>query len=336
MVKRIRINLEQIAEQANLVLALHKAARGKRHRDQVSRFLRQAEKNLNQLARDILDGSMPYGDFRSFTIHDPKRRIIHAACFEDRVFHHAVMNLAGPILERAMLPTSFACRPGLGVHRAADAVQRHIRRFGWYGKIDIDSYFACIDHGILLAILMRRFKGGAFEAQLQRILACYRTESGKGLPIGSLTSQYFANYYLDGLDRLLDAMPEVCAHVRYMDDIVWWCDDRQQVKVVLQRVQEWLREQRQLVVKPVWQIQRSQQGIRFCGYRILPGVMRMSLRRKRRYQQRRQYWEQQYLRGAITPAQLQTAYAAVHAITQGTDSAGWRKRNLLHHPAPVV
>ncbi|MCB1949535.1 reverse transcriptase domain-containing protein [Nitrosomonas sp.] len=334
--KRVRINLEQIAELSNLALALHRAARGKRYRDQVSRFLQQAERNLNQLARDILDERMPYGDFRSFIIHDPKRRTIHAACFEDRIFHHAVMNQAGPTLERAMLPVSFACRPGLGVHRAADAVQRHIRRFDWYGKIDIDSYFACIDNGILLAILMRRFKGDAFEAQLQRILACYNTIPGKGLPIGSLTSQYFANYYLDGLDRLLDAMPQVRAHVRYMDDVVWWCDGGQQVKIVLQRVQEWLTEQRQLAIKPAWQIQKSKHGILFCGYRILPGVMGMSLRRKRRYQQRRRYWEHQYLQGLITPVQLQTAYAAVHAVTHGTDSEGWRKMNLLQHPAPVV
>lgn len=334
--KRVRINLEQIAEHSNLTLALHKAARGKRYRDQVSRFLQQAGKNLNRLAWNILDGRMPYGDFRSFIIHDPKRRTIHAACFEDRIFHHAVMNLAGSVLERAMLPVSFACRPGLGVHRSAHAVQQHIRRFGWYGKIDIDSYFARIDHTILLTILMRRFKGSAFEAQLQRLLVCYHTEPGKGLPIGSLTSQYFANYYLDGLDRLLAAMTEVRAHVRYMDDIVWWCDDRQQVKAVLQRVRDWSGEQRQLTIKPAWQIQQSKHGILFCGYRILPGVMRMSLRRKRRYQQRRCYWEHQYLQGLITPAQLQTAYAAVHAVTHGTDSAGWRRKNLLHHPAPVV
>ncbi len=295
--KRIRISLEQIAEQANLTLALHKAARNKRHRDQVHRFLQQAEQNLNRMAHDILYGRIPYGVFRSFIIHDPKQRTIHAACFEDRIFHHAVMNLAGPVIERAMLPNSFACRPALGVHRAADTVQQNIRRYGWYGKIDIDSYFACIDHEILLSILLRRFKGKAFEAQLQRLLACYHTQSGKGLPIGSLTSQYFANYYLDGLDRLLNALPQVRAYVRYMDDAVWWCDDKQQVKQVLRRVQGWLYEQRQLIIKPAWQIQRSRQGINFCGYRILPGVMRMSMRRKRRYQQRRLYWEGQYLQG---------------------------------------
>ena len=173
--KRIRIDLEQIASHANLTLALHKSASGKRHRDQVSRFLQQAEKNLNQLAQAILDDRMSYGDFRSFIIQDPKRRTIHAACFEDRVFHHALINLAGPVLERAMLPTSFACRPALGVHRAATTVQQSVHRYGWYGKLDIDSYFACIDQDILLSILLRRFKGQAFETQLQRLLSCYHS-----------------------------------------------------------------------------------------------------------------------------------------------------------------
>ena len=334
--KRTLITLEDIAERANLSLALHKAGRGKQQREQVSQFLQQANSHLNQLASAILNAQMPYGRFREFTIHDPKKRIIHAACFEDRIFHHAVINLAGPVIERAMLPTSYACRAGLGVHRAAESVQQSIRRYQWYGKIDIKSYFACIDHAILLDILLRRFKGTDFTLQLQRLLDCFHSEPGKGLPIGSLTSQYFANYYLDGLDRLLNDMPEVRAHVRYMDDIVWWCDSKHGVKQVLQHVQDYLTEQRQLTIKSDWQIQRSLQGISYCGYRILPGVVRLSLRRKRNYQKLRLYWEGQYQEGTITATQLQSCYAAVHAILQGTESASWRKQNLFHHPPLAV
>ncbi len=334
--KRVRIGLEEIVGRANLTLALHKAARCKRHRNQIARFSQHADTNLNRLAADILDTRLPYGRFRAFTIRDPKRRIIHAACFEDRVFHHAVINLAGPVLERAMLPTSFACRPGLGVHRAADRVQQCIRRYAWYCQIDISGYFASIDHGILLSVLLRRFKGDAFVRQLQRLLDSYHHQPDKGLPIGSLTSQYFANYYLDGLDRLLDGLPQVTAHLRYMDDIVWWGDDKQQVKQVLQQVQENLRDQRQLQIKPAWRLQRSAQGINFCGYRILPGVIRLSTRRKRRYQQRRLYWERQYALGNIDAIQLQTAYAAVHAILQGADSSAWRRQNLYHHPPIMI
>jgi retron-type reverse transcriptase len=330
--KRVHISLEQIADRANLTLALHKAAQGKRHRTQVSHFLQHAEANLNQMAMDIFDGKLPYGHFRAFTIHDPKRRTIHAACFEDRIFHHALINLAGPVLERAMLPTSFACRPNLGVHRAAGRVQQCIRRYAWYCQIDISNYFANINHEILLAVLLRRFKGDEFSQQSQRLLDSYHHEPGKGLPIGSLTSQYFANYYLDGLDRLLDGLPQVRAHVRYMDDVVWWGDGKQQVKQVLQQVQAYLHGERQLHIKPAWKIQYSTHGISYCGYRILPGAVRLSVRRKRRYQQRRLYWERQYQLGRITANQLQTAYAAVHSILQGTNSSAWLRQNLHHHP----
>lgn len=334
--KRTLIKLETIAERSNLALALHKAARGKQHRDQVRLFFRQTNRNLNQLAEDIVNARMPYGRFRKFTIHDPKQRVIHAACFEDRIFHHALMNIAGPVLEQAMLPTSFACRTGLGVHRAADHVQQAIRRFNRYAKIDIKSYFANIDHDILLKVLQRRFKGNDFNLQLQRLLESYHVEPGKGLPIGSLTSQYFANYFLDQLDRLLDGLPAVQAHVRYMDDIVWWCDSKSELKQVFQQVQAYLIESRQLEIKPNWQVQQSKIGISYCGYRILPGVLRLSLRRKRSYQKRRLYWEAQYQQGHITATQLQTCYASVHAILQGAESKAWRQHNLRLHPAISV
>ncbi len=334
--KRTTISLEDIAEYQNLSLALYKAAKGKRQRRPVADFLCDAEGKLNRLAGDIRRGVMPYGRFRAFTIHDPKKRLIHAACFEDRIFHHALINLAGPVLERAMHPTSFACRPAMGVHLAASLVQRNIRRYSWYGKIDIAAYFAKIDHQAAMSVLLRRFKGEAFEGQLWRVVDGYHCSPGKGLPIGSLTSQYFANYYLDSLDRLLNDHLAVRGHVRYMDDIVWWCDDKRQVNRVLHDVRDYLYQQRGLEIKPNEQVQRSRQGISYCGYRILPGTIRLSARRKRRYQQRRIYWEQCYRLGAITAQQLQTAYAAVHAVTHGTDSRGWRQKNLCLHPPLTV
>lgn len=330
--KRAHISLEAIAERSNLLLALHKAAHGKRHRPEVADFLGDMDANLNQLAVDILVGRLPYGEFRSFHINDPKPRLIHAACFPDRVFHHALMNHASPVLERAMLLTTYACRPNMGVHKAAQAVQRHLRQYPWYAKIDVDAYFASIDHGLLLNVLLQRFKGAELIPQFQRILASYQRKPGRGLPIGSLTSQYFANYYLDGLDRLLANSPLVCAHIRYMDDVVWWGRDKVSTDTMLQQVRHYLHHERGLSVKPNVQIQRSQQGITYCGFHITPGTIRLSRRRKRRYQERRQYWEQRYLHGDISADELQTAYAAVHAITQGTDSLAWRQENLRRHP----
>jgi hypothetical protein len=330
--KRIRIDLEDIAEQKNLTLALHRAARGKRLRPDVAAFLARADSALNQLNHDILARRMPLGRFRSFQILDPKKRMIHAACFPDRVFHHAVMNQAGPVLERAMGPNSFACRPGMGVHKAVRKVQKNLQKYSWYVKIDIKGYFADIRHDLVLQVLLRRFKGQEFRLQLQRILDSYATAPNMGLPIGSLTSQYFANFFLNDLDQLLDNDQRVRAQVRYMDDIVWWTDSKKTAKAVLRDVDCWLRELRGLTIKNTVQIQPVKQGITWCGFRVCQGTIRLSRRRKRNFQQRRRYWEQLFLDGRIDELQLQAGYTAVQAITAGTDSRGWQRENLHRHP----
>ena len=336
MVKRTRILLAEIADRHNLVLALSRAARGKRDRENIRHFLVNADKHLNRLARDILAARMPHGIFRTFHIFDPKKRLIHAACFPDRVFHHAVMNLAGPVFERTMVDHCYACRPGKGVHRAVHQVQKNLRRYSWYVKVDINGYFSSISHSRLLNILRRRFKGKEILQQFERIVACYHSTPGYGLPIGSLTSQYFANYYLDGLDRLLETDSSVRAMVRYMDDIVWWCDTKHEARQVLQQVQRYLDTERGLAVKPAIQILRSSQGISYCGFRILPAIMRMSRRRKRNFIRKRLEWEQHYRAGRITGIQLQNGVAAVYAIARGTDSLAWCRENLRRYPPPDV
>ncbi|MCH9698806.1 MAG: hypothetical protein K0U68_11950 [Gammaproteobacteria bacterium] len=330
--RRVHISLDSIATLGNLFQAYHLAARGKRQRVDVRRFERHLDQRLTQLGEDIRDQRLPFGRYRVFRIHDPKPRLIHAACFEDRVFHHALMNLAGPVLERAMTSTSYACRPGMGVHRSVSKVQQHLKAGGWFVKTDIDGYFANISHQRLLLLLMRRFKGCQCEAQFQRIIQSHVSRPGQGLPIGSLTSQYFANYYLDGLDRLLAAQPEVSASVRYMDDTIWFCRERESARYTLQLVRDWLACERGLTLKTTVQIQPADWGVSWCGYRILPDVVRLSRRKKRRFQQLRQNGERRFLRGEMNACQLQTAYSAVHAMTAHTSSLAWRCKNLSMHP----
>lgn len=334
--KRNAIDLESIAYYDNLILAFHKAARGKHYRQDVQKFLLTFDQNIHRLSLAILTESMPYGHCRAFYIYDPKKRLIHAACFEDRIFHHAVMNIAGEVIERAMSPNSYACRPDKGVHKAGRQVQKNLQRYAYYVKIDISAYFEKVNHACLLQILNRRFKGRAFIRQLQRIIQSYESSFQCGLPIGLLTSQYFANYYLDGLDRYLEVHSKVRAYVRYMDDIIWWCDSRQTAQKTLLEIKDWLQHQRHLEVKPNIQIQASKQGVTYCGFRLTPGAIRLTRRLKSRYQQRRQYWENLYLQGIINASQLQNLYASVQAMTANTDSREWRRKNLQLHPALQV
>lgn len=274
---------------------------------------------------------MGYGKFRSFYIHDPKKRLIHAACFKDRIFHHALMNRCGETFERAMVDNTYACRMGKGVHKAVQHVQKHLHAYPWFVKIDIDGYFAAIHHQRMHEVLMRKFKGDEIHQQFWRVLKSYQTtptQRGYGLPIGSLTSQYFANYYLDGLDRWLNEDSRVKASIRYMDDVIWWCESKAIARQMLTEVRDYLTQQRQLKVKPTVQLQPSKQGVLYCGFRVSQGTLRLSRRRKKRFQQRRLFWENEYTQGRISSLQLQNVYAAVHSITIGTDSLQWRRKNL--------
>jgi hypothetical protein len=150
-------------------------------------------------------------------------------------------------------------------------------------QVDIAGYFPSIDHAVLRAQLARRFKGHAFLALLDRIVAAGAVTPGKGLPIGALTSQHFANAYLGPADRLLESLPGVHGPVRYMDDIVWFCASRSEARHSLTALRACVEGELKLRLKDAIVIRPSADGLRFCGCRVLPGVVLPGQRRWRRY-----------------------------------------------------
>lgn len=192
-----------VADPANLRLAFWKAAKSKRAKADCRAFQDQLDQNLTALRAELLLGHVAIGGYHTFTIQDPKQRTICAASFPDRVLHHALMNVCEPVLERAAIFDSYACRKGKGqqaaVHRAASYARRH----EWFLKMDIRKYFDSIGHAVLRGLLHRKFKDAGVMDLFDRILASYQTAPGRGLPIGNLTSQHFANFYLAPLDRFI-------------------------------------------------------------------------------------------------------------------------------------
>jgi hypothetical protein len=201
--KRTAIRLKEIASWHNLTHAVERAARGKRYRPEVRAFLDHFDRNIATLQVQIFDGTVPLGIMTRFQIRDPKPRVIHAPCFRERVLHHAIIAYVGPVLERALVDDTFACRTGKGTLAAVRRCQQHVRRFPWYAKLDVRKYFASVDHEILKQQLCRRFKPRELLELLDRIIDAYSEAPGRGIPIGALTSQVFANFYLNPLDRFL-------------------------------------------------------------------------------------------------------------------------------------
>ncbi len=334
--RREHVALESLAARDNLLLAVARAARGKHARPPVARYLAHMEQHLTQLAADILSNRAPQGRARQFIIHDPKRRTIIAACFADRVLHHAIINVSGERFERLLVPTSFACRPGKGVHAAVRYAQSQLQRWPWCVHVDIANYFGSIDHSTLNGLLARLFKGPGFLALLSRIIAAGDVgATGQGLPIGALTSQYFANAYLAGADRALQAMPGVCAAMRYMDDILWWSPSRHAAQATLAALRDVLWQTCRLRIKDGVHLGRSQQGLKYCGFRVKPGVVLASSRKLTRYRRTCQHLARVWHTGQTSEVLLQRAYDARLATLQGAQTLGFRHRLHAEQDARV-
>ncbi len=329
--KRSSVSLEDIADWANLTQAANRAALGKRDRVEVREFFADLHGNLSLLRRGILADTVNVGHARSFAIRDPKPRVIHAPCFRERALHHAVMNRIGPVLERSLVDDTYACRVGRGALAAVSRCHQHVQRFQWWAKLDIRQYFASIDHRVVLKQLSRKFKSEELLAFLYRIIDAYG-EDRRGLPIGALTSQCLANFYLGPLDRFLSEQRQVCGMVRYMDDFIFWGNSRREVSATDAACRAFLRNELKLEAKPNRQINRSSGGVTLCGFRVFPGTIRLAQSRMRRFRHGKRKWERRWLAGEISSRELQRGYDAVHAITLHADADQWRRQLAMDSP----
>jgi len=328
--KRTRITLAQVTHLDSLYLATYRAAKGKRQRQEVQHFLRNLPSELMQLNHLIDQQHGPLGEYRCFTIRDPKTRLIHAADFRYRVLHHAMMAHAGPCLDQVLLPSVFACRINKGVHKAVQYVQQQLRRFPFFVQIDIDGYFPSIDHGLLNQQLSERIKGQEFLNLCQRVINSYEFSPGKGLPIGSLCSQYWANLYLNGFDRFMLETQNIGAYCRYMDDIIWWCPTRQEAVQTLRVAREYLKQRRCLTVKAGAAIAKSKEGASYCGFEIRQGVIHPSRRKRQSYQWKIVEALDDYQANKLSELELQCRLNQAHAVLAHTESEAWRQHVLAY------
>ena len=279
--KRTGNLIEQIVSLDNLYLAYQKASKGKQGKLEVRTFAEHFDDNISRLRSEILDGSIAIGAFRYFTIHDPKERVISAAPFRDRVLQHAIMNVCHPYFDRTLIDTTYATRKGKGVYAALEKAVWATTRYEYTVKLDVRKYYDSIDHSILKARLRRLFKDKALLSLLDKIIDSYSVTEGKGLPIGNLTSQYFANLYLSDLDHKAKELWHASVYIRYMDDILIAADDKPCLKACVDHMAQTARLLQLTFKPPVWR--NAKCGQNFLGYKVLPYRYTLSGRSKRRF-----------------------------------------------------
>jgi len=284
-VKRYGGLWEQVVSWDNLLLAARKARRGKRDRAAVQRFEFDLERQLLSLHRELLDGVYRPGGFITHWISRPKARLISAAPYRDRVVHHMLMNVLEPILDRRFHPHSYACRRGKGTHAAADRLQMLMRRFRYVVQFDVRKYFPSIDHQILKGMFRRLIKDGRVLGLMDMIVDNSNPQEDmteyfpgdtlfspqgrrRGLPIGNLTSQWFANWYLTELDYYVTNGLRIGGYVRYCDDFLVLHDDRAVLADVVSKVRAFLRGVRLLSHEDREAVRPTSAGAAFVGYRL--------------------------------------------------------------------
>ena len=330
--KRSRVTLGDVAEFGNLTQAFWRAAKGKRNRPDVQAFGANLNAEVAALGDDIRAGTVSVGRFRQFRIFDPKPRVIHAPVFRERVLHHALMAKVGPVLDRALIDDTYACRVGKGTLAAVHRAQHHARRHPFFVKIDVKAYFDSIGHQKLLSLLKQRFRDLGLLELCVRMIRAYSVKAGRGLPIGALTSQHFANAYLGSLDRFLLERMKVRGYVRYLDDAVWWCESRAAAKASLAAVRAFVPETLGLTLHDDAYVQGSTRGLSFLGFRVYPGRLHLSKRRRARFRAARRAWETAHTLRLIDAEQLQRGMDSALAIVQHADARSFLREEWLRRP----
>jgi retron-type reverse transcriptase len=301
--KRISNLWPQVTSWENLLASAHAAARGKRPRPDVARFLHELESNLCALQRELEEGTYRPGAYRTFWIHDPKSRQISAAPFRDRVVHHALTRVLEAVFEPRFMDFSFASRKGFGQHRALKKARNACQRYRYVLKCDIRKYFPSIDHAILKDLIRRAIKCRRTLELVDRIIDGSNEqeeviqyfpgdslftpfERRRGLPIGNQTSQFFANVYLNPLDHFALRELRPALYLRYVDDFVLFGDDKRELGSMADRIREFLNTLRLSPHERKFHIYCCAGGVTLLGWRLLPHQARLArpnvLRMRRR------------------------------------------------------
>jgi len=315
---RIYKNLfDEIVSTENLFLAWDKFKNGKRNKKDVRLFEWNLEENIFSLNRDLKNKMYKHGAYHSFSIKDPKPRNIHKAQVRDRILHHAVFRILNPIFEPGFISASFSCREGYGTHKGVQYLQDTLRKATQNGRVscfalkcDIKKFFDTIDHDTLLGILKRKIKDDNTIWLLKQIISSFSSNYSllgieKGVPIGNLTSQLFANIYMGELDQFIKHNLKVKYYLRYTDDFIILSENKKYLKNIIPQIVSFLQDELRLKIhKEKTIIQKTSQGVDFLGYVVFNKYKLVRTKTKRRMTKKFKLKIEQYQNGVIPKKSL--------------------------------
>lgn len=332
--------VEAMADYANVQKAYNKARKCKRYRKDVLLFTKDKEDNLETVRNDILGLSYEPSEYRYFKVYEPKERQIMALPFYDRVVQHAINNVLEPIFNQRFIFHSYACRKTKGMHAASDTLQEWLYEWQKFHpdqplyaiKADIHHYFQSINHDVLKAEIRKVIKDAGALVLIDKIIDHNgQMPDGVGIPVGNLTSQLFANIYLNRLDQYIKHTLGAKYYMRYMDDFILLSPDKEQLRRWLADIERFLRDELKLELNPKTTILAAKNGIDFVGYKhrathrkVRPDSVKRIKKTIKKYES-----------GKITKEQLQKSIASWTGHAGHADSYNLQKKVIALADAAI-
>lgn len=333
----------------NLYVAWEHARSKKRYRDDVMIFNRNYEERLIDIQNRLIYETYEIGKYHTFYVYEPKKRLIMSLPFEDRIVQWAIYQQLFPLYEKAFIEDSYACRVGKGTHKAADRLQYWLRQTDrkpkryYYLKMDISKYFYRVDHEILMEILGHRIKDNSLLNLLRKIINSEDMHFGlplgkepdevdtadrlgdKGMPIGNLTSQMFANIYLNEVDQYAKHELRLHYYIRYMDDIIILHHDKRYLAEVKELIEVFLDEKLRLNLNQKTAIRPCSTGIDFVGYRIWATHRKLKKKSAVKIKRSMKRYVRKVEAGEESREKMNRAIASYRGVLQHCDSYGLRQ-----------
>jgi len=281
---------EKIISLENLLAAWREFKRGKTSKLDVLEFYSTLEESFFELHETLREQTYQPAPYQDFFIADPKLRHIHKAIIRDRVVHQALFRILYPDFDKTFIHDSYSSRVGKGTHagvrqlaRYANKITANHTRPAYALKCDIKKFFDSIDHIILFRLLQKRIRDPEALRLVRTLIESFEVAPGKGLPLGNVTSQLFANVYMNELDQWIKHKLKVRYYLRYCDDFIILHEKKDFLKAAISKVQNFLQEGLHLSLHPhKFSIRKVRQGIDFLGYVVLPHAIMVRASTKRR------------------------------------------------------
>lgn len=326
---------EELCSYKNLETAFNRARRGKTLKRYVIEFEEKLKENLLQLRNELLMQTYNPQPLKTFILRDPKTRKISKSAFKDRVVHHAICNIIEPVFDKRFIHDSFANRLRKGTLNA-------IKRFDYFKrkvsknntikcyvlKADIKSYFDTVNHKILLQILSKKIKDERVIWLIRKILANHKGEyHNKGMPLGNLTSQFFANVYLNELDQFIKHKLRAKYYIRYVDDFVMFHQSRKVLQEYKEEIDCFLRDNLDLRLHPdKSQVLKLEKGISFLGFRVFYHHKLLVKKNMRKFEKKMEQMKHLYREGKIEREKVIEKFEGWLAYASHANTYKYRKR----------